>query len=178
MRQSALIIAVPEAEPLFSALRSQHDPSAKLGVPAHVTVLLPFIPADQLDGQALYALRDLFRREPPFSYRFERVNTFGEFTVYVEPSPAEFFVRLTQMAVQRWPEYPPYGGEFDEITPHLTVGDRLVTGQAAPLVREASALLHCHGPITGEASSISLIVEDDRGFWSTAGEFPLGSLAQ
>jgi hypothetical protein len=175
MRRSALIIPVPEAEPLLSALRGQHDPSARMGVPAHVTVLLPFIPADQLEGQSLGAVRDLFRGESGFSYRFERVNTFGEFTVYVEPSPAESFVRLTQVVVRRWPEYPPYGGEFDEITPHLTVGDRLVAGQAAPLVRETRALLHSHGPITGEASSISLVVEDDRGFWSSAAEFPLGS---
>src|SRR5207245_10786465 len=53
MRQSALIIAVPEAEPLFSAVREQHDPAAKMGVPAHVTVLLPFMPADTVDEQSL-----------------------------------------------------------------------------------------------------------------------------
>ena len=175
MRQSALIIAVPEAEPLFSAVREQHDPAAKMGVPAHVTVLLPFMPADTVDEQSLGAMRHLFCREPRFSYRFERVTTFGDATVYLEPSPAEAFVRLTQAAVQRWPEYPPYGGEFDEIVPHLSVGDRLAAGQAAPLVRETRALLRRHGPITGEASSISLIVEDDRRFWSTVAEFPLGS---
>jgi hypothetical protein len=175
MRQSALIIAVPEAEPLFSAVREEHDPAARMGVPAHVTVLLPFMPADMVDEQSLVATQELFRREPGFSYGFERVNTFGDVTVYLEPSPAEAFVRLTQLAVQRWPEYPPYGGEFDEIVPHLTVGDRLIAGQAAPLVRQTRAALRSDGPITGEASAISLIVEDDSGFWSTAATFPLGS---
>jgi len=174
MRQSALIIAVPEAEPLFSAVREEHDPAARMGVPAHVTVLLPFIPADMVDAQSLAALRELFRREPRFSYRFEHVNTFGDVTVYLEPTPAGAFVRLTQLAVQRWPEYPSYGGEFDEIVPHLTVGDRLMAGQAAPLVSQTRAGLRSDGPITGEASAISLMVEDDRGFWSAAAAFPLG----
>jgi hypothetical protein len=175
MRRSALIIATPEAETLVSALREQHDPAARMGVQAHVTVLLPFIPPDMVDAQSLAAMRELFRSEPRFSYRFERVNTFGDVTVYLEPTPAEAFVRLTQLAVQRWPEYPPYGGEFDEIVPHLTVGDRLMAGQAAPLIRQTHAALRSDGPITGEASSIRLIVEDDRGFWSTVAEFPLGS---
>jgi 2'-5' RNA ligase superfamily len=175
MRRSALIVATPEAEPLVSALRELRDPAARMGVPAHVTVLLPFIPADLLDEQSLDAVRDLFGREPGFPYRFDRVNTFGDATVYLEPLPAEAFVRLTQVAVERWPEYPPYGGEFDEIVPHLSVGDRLAAGQAGPLVREIRALLRSHGPITGEASSISLIVEDDRGLWSSVAEFPLGS---
>jgi len=175
MRRSALIIATPEAEPLVSALREQHDPAARMGVHAHVTVLLPFILPDLLDEQVLDAVRDLFGRERRFAYRFERVNTFGDVTVYLEPTPADAFVHLTRLAVQRWPEYPPYGGEFDEIMPHLSVGDRLKAGQAGPLVRETRALLRSHGPITGEASSISLIVEDGRGFWSSVAEFPLGS---
>jgi len=144
-----------------------------MGVPAHVTVLLPIMPADKVNNESLAAMRDLFRREPRFSYRFEHVNTFGDVTVYLEPSPAEAFVRLTQLAVQRWPEYPPYGGEFDEIVPHLTVGDRLKAGQATVLVRQTRAVLRSEGPITGEALAISLIVEDDRGFWSAAAAFPL-----
>ena len=40
-RESALLVAVPEAEPLVGALRLVHDPSAAVGVPAHITILLP-----------------------------------------------------------------------------------------------------------------------------------------
>jgi len=45
------------------------------------------------------------------------------------------------------------------------------------LVRETRAALGSQGPIKGEASAISLLVEDDRGFWSIAAQFPLGSRA-
>ena len=40
-----------------------------MGVPAHVTVLLPFMPADKVNNESLAAMRDLFRSEPRFSYR-------------------------------------------------------------------------------------------------------------
>ncbi|HEX9447459.1 MAG TPA: hypothetical protein VF920_05740 [Dongiaceae bacterium] len=39
--QSAL---VPEAEALVGALRARFDPSASQCVPAHVTLLYPFLP--------------------------------------------------------------------------------------------------------------------------------------
>jgi hypothetical protein len=37
--ESALIVAVPAAEPAVGALRAAYDPAASWGVPAHVTVL-------------------------------------------------------------------------------------------------------------------------------------------
>ena len=37
--ESALIIAVPEAEPLVKAWRERFDYSAGVGVPAHITLL-------------------------------------------------------------------------------------------------------------------------------------------
>ena len=46
--ESALIIAVPEAEPLVKALRERFDWSAAQGVPAHITILYPFIPPEKL----------------------------------------------------------------------------------------------------------------------------------
>jgi hypothetical protein len=40
---SAVVVPVPEAEPRVGALRTALDPSAALGVPAHVTILYPFV---------------------------------------------------------------------------------------------------------------------------------------
>ena len=41
--ESALVVLVPEADPLVGPFRSFFDPSAALGVPAHVTLLYPFV---------------------------------------------------------------------------------------------------------------------------------------
>src|SRR5437660_989822 len=46
--ESALLIPVPEAEPLVGQWRLEHDPSARAGVPPHVTLLYPFLPPDDI----------------------------------------------------------------------------------------------------------------------------------
>jgi hypothetical protein len=40
----ALLLVTPEAEPLVGRWRADHDWAAESGVPAHVTVRLPFLP--------------------------------------------------------------------------------------------------------------------------------------
>jgi hypothetical protein len=42
--RSALIVEVPAAEPAVARHRERLDSSAPLGVPAHITVLYPFLP--------------------------------------------------------------------------------------------------------------------------------------
>ena len=42
--ESAILLCVPEAEKLVHEWRLKGDPSAARGVPAHVTLLYPFLP--------------------------------------------------------------------------------------------------------------------------------------
>jgi hypothetical protein len=70
--RSALIVAVPEAEPLVGEWRLRYD-NASLDVPAHVTLLFPFMPAGEL-GEALFGeLRALFAAQAAFTVAFSRV---------------------------------------------------------------------------------------------------------
>jgi len=41
--QTAIIVPVPEAESAMSRWREKFDDSARAGVPAHVTVIAPFL---------------------------------------------------------------------------------------------------------------------------------------
>ena len=171
--RSALMVAVPEAEALVGELRLEHDPVARLGVPAHVTVLFPFIPAlralDQRDE-----LARVFAELPIFDYQFERIARFGDTTVWLAPEPRDAFLRMTDAVVARWPEHLPYEGAFDEVIPHLSVGDMLGEGVADQLGARTLADLARHGPVTGTAREVTLIVEGEDGSWSTAATFPLG----
>jgi len=45
---TALVARVPEAEPWVGTLRERFDPSTRMGVPAHITVLAPFMPPDRV----------------------------------------------------------------------------------------------------------------------------------
>jgi len=172
-RRSGLLVPVPEAEPLVGALRSRHDPVANLGIPTHVTVLFPFVPAADLDAGVHAALRDLFGPMAPIAYRFARVGRFGETTVYLEPDPAEAFSALTRAVVARWPEHPPYEGAFEIVVPHLTVGDQLAAEAADALEHDARRSLEDHGPVAGRCDAVILMVEGEDARWSTVGRYPL-----
>src|SRR5215207_2399787 len=47
--ESALLIPVPAAEPTLQRWRERLDPACRLGVPAHVTLLYPFVAPAALD---------------------------------------------------------------------------------------------------------------------------------
>src|SRR5512144_919904 len=92
--ESALIIAVPEAEPLVKALRERFDSSAAAGVPAHITILYPFMPPDKITPDVLAELRELFAQFQAFGFALPETRLFPD-VFYLAPSPAEPFKALT-----------------------------------------------------------------------------------
>jgi 2'-5' RNA ligase len=124
--ESALVVLIPEAEHLVDTFRKRYDPSAAIGIPAHVTVLYPFKNPDELTSGLIRTLRELFSKQPAFTVSFPSVQRFPD-TLYLMPEPAEPFRQLTEMIVAHFPDRPPYGGAFADIVPHLTIaqGDAL-----------------------------------------------------
>jgi 2'-5' RNA ligase len=164
--RTALIVAVPEAEPLVGTWRAKHDWSAQHGVPAHITLLFPFVPTEKVDEQLIGDLRDLFGSQPTFAYRLPRVARFPD-VAWLAPEPDEPFRRLTELIVSCYPDYPPYEGIHIEAIPHLTVGEGDTT-----LQDEIDAALTPHLPIHAEAQGVTLLLEDDMGHWRVSDEFP------
>jgi 2'-5' RNA ligase len=165
--RTALIVAVPEAEPLVAEWRAKHDWSAQHGVPAHITLLFPFVPAEDVDQQLLSDLRDLFASQPAFSYLLPRVARFPE-VAWLAPEPAEPFKELIALIVSRYPEYPPYEGIHDDVIPHLTVAEGV-----SELQDEVDVALTPSLPIEAQAQRVTLLVEDASGHWHTGKRFPL-----
>jgi hypothetical protein len=87
------------------------------GLPAHVTVLFPF---PEPTPDVVSATRDVFAGVRAFDVAFREVREFPG-VVYLAPEPAEPFVALTEALERRFPAWQPYGGEFDELIPHLTI---------------------------------------------------------
>ena len=166
MPRTALIVAVPEAEALVGAWRKRYD-NASLGIPAHVTLLFPFVPSETANDTLLAELRELFAAQPAFSFSLPRVARFPE-VAWLAPEPATPFRRLTELIYSRYPDYPPYEGIHDEIIPHLTVG----VGEAA-LQDEIELALTPHLPIDAEAQEVTLLVEDESGHWTRRDSFAL-----
>jgi hypothetical protein len=72
--ESALVILVPEAEALVGSFRDLHDAGAAVGVPAHITVLYPFKPPDEIDEAVLERLCHLFSRFEPFNFALTTIR--------------------------------------------------------------------------------------------------------
>lgn len=70
--ESALLVAVPAAEPAVARHRSRLDTSAAVGVPAHITVLYPFLPPDLIDADTLATLARLFASVPGFRFTLDQ----------------------------------------------------------------------------------------------------------
>ncbi|KUL38850.1 hypothetical protein ADL22_16445 [Streptomyces sp. NRRL F-4489] len=120
--QTGLIVRVPEAESVVGTWRERFDPSARAGVPAHVTVVFPFLDGSRVDARVCSALAELIGRHNAFALRFERCGRFPG-VLFLVPEPDAHLRRLTEAIAERWPEAPPYGGQFTEVVPHLTVAD-------------------------------------------------------
>ena len=114
-------ISVPiTVPPAVNLLRNRMDPSAAQGVPAHVTLLYPFMPVDALDDSVRARVAGIVAAEPAFRVVFASVARWPN-VVRLDPEPAEPFRRLTEALVKAFPGYPPYGGVHTEIVPHLTI---------------------------------------------------------
>ncbi|MDE2297267.1 MAG: 2'-5' RNA ligase family protein, partial [Burkholderiales bacterium] len=59
---------VPEAEVLVNALRERFDASARIGVPAHITVLFPFMPSTGVEPSVLRSVRAVVGRARAFEF--------------------------------------------------------------------------------------------------------------
>ena len=166
MPRTALVVVVPEAEPLVGGWRERYD-NASLGIPAHVTLLFPFVSTEAVDDALLDELRALFATQPSFSFSLPRVARFPD-VAWLAPVPDAPFRRLTELIFSSYPDYPPYEGIHDEVIPHLTVGVGDTT-----LQDEIDAALTPRLPIHAEARHVTLLVEDDEGRWRVGDEFPL-----
>jgi 2'-5' RNA ligase len=167
--RSALIVAVPEAEPLVGKWRLRYD-NAGLGIPAHITLLFPFVPAEELDEALLGELRELFGVQPAITFTLTRLAEFPDQTLWLAPEPSEPFRKLTELIFERYPDYPPYEGIHEAVIPHLTV-----TAGDASLRDELDAELTPHLPVDAEARDVVLLEEQADGHWRARERFLLYS---
>lgn len=168
--ESGLLVEIPQAEPAVARFRERLDSSARLGVPAHITVLYPFIPPAVLDAAVLGQLEQLFAAVPRFAFRLDRTSWFGQAVVWLAPSDPGPFRILTERVVEAFPAYPPYGGDFGDPTPHLTIGDL----DAVDDLRAAEESVRPLLPVVGEVTAVSLITQEfPGGQFRRAAAFPL-----
>ena len=169
--ESAVLIQVPEAERVVSRHRGRLDPAAALGVPAHVTVLYPFVAPSAITAATLAVLAEAVASVSAFDCQFPVTAWFGQEVMWLAPRPEQPFRDLTHTVAAAFPGFPPYGGAHDDVVPHLTVGDR--PGGAADL-RAAEAELLPALPICVHVSQVWLMIGATApDSWRAVAELPL-----
>jgi hypothetical protein len=158
-------VALPRG---LERLRRRHDPAAAAGVPAHVTLLYPFLPVADLGPGTRRELTVIASRVAPFAARFATVGRFPG-VVYLVPEPAKPFADLTAAIWSRFGAYPPYGGAHDEIRPHLTLAD----AHDAPLDQIAGEAAHWL-PFDRRVGAVELLAQEDEVRWRSRWRIPLG----
>jgi 2'-5' RNA ligase len=169
--QTALIVPVPEAEDAVGPFRMSLDRAASWGVPAHVTVLYPFLPPDRINDDVLAAVAEVVRAIPRFVVTFTHVEWFARTVVWLAPEPAHPFRALTASVCRLFPDTPPYGGAHTDIVPHLTIGHDVPHHELDRAATAVSGSL----PIRAEIDVVRLIAgSPEPDSWRTRCEFPLG----
>jgi hypothetical protein len=175
--ETALLLPVPAAEPAVGRHRARLDEAARDGVPAHITVLYPFLPPAEISERLLARLRDLFAGFGAFEFTLDRVGWFGENVVWLGPFDPAPFSALTTLAFTAFPSCPPYGGQHAEVIPHLTIGH---LGGWQALHAAAESVSPCL-PVEAAAAEVTLMAGPrpgapgtPPGLWRTIAAFPLG----
>jgi 2'-5' RNA ligase len=170
MAQTGLIVRVAEAEPRVRSLRERFHPVARLGVPAHITLLFPFMPPEHVTQDVLGQVRAALAGASAFDFALSKLGRFA-LTAYLAPEPADPFIALTQSLAQMFPQFPPFGGEFENIVPHLTIahGD---AADADLADKEMSDSIRRDGPIAAHCNAVELL-ENASGVWKPMHVFAL-----
>lgn len=169
-RESTLLIPVLSAEPLIKNLRSKYDSNSHHGVPPHITILYPFKNPDEINAQDLTQLKKIFSERSVFSFVLNRINTFPEVVVYLEPSEREKFINLTEEIIQAFPKYRPYEGKFGKINPHLTLG-RELGERFSEALDDIRKEIEMKLPIPARAQE-AWLMQSTNDIWSLKEKFP------
>ncbi|MBZ0297909.1 MAG: 2'-5' RNA ligase family protein [Anaerolineae bacterium] len=148
---TGIMVNLPHvAQAVILPLRRQINREQVIWYPAHITLLYPFVPYDQVE-QAAARLADLGARIPPFRVTLSQYGFFPK-AIYLKPADSLPLRSLLQAVQSIFPDYVPYQGEFgSEYNPHVTL---LNTEQE---IQQADFHLPPLEPITFEVNRIQLM---------------------
>ena len=143
--ETYLVVRVSEAD---AAVRAIFGGDA---LPAHVTALGPFMPLDAMTSDDAAAIGDVVAAAMPWTVNFAELRSFEDGTLWLAPDDDRPFRSLTTELAALFPGYPPYGGIFTDVIPHLTLQERSPVTPGA-----ARATLSATLPVTTRVDTLEL----------------------
>jgi len=161
---TALVIPAPTAEAAIGSYRRKLTVDGADGMPAHVTLLFPFVDASELDP-FVDLVDEVAGRFRAFTFSLDEVGVFSgpPFTLYLAPSPRAPFAEMTDALARAFPDYPPYAGRHPEVVPHLTVAE----SDDEALLAEIRGDVRARLPLAGLADEVLAVRHGPDG-WQVA----------
>jgi 2'-5' RNA ligase len=108
--RSAVIVLVAEAAAAVDAWRERTcTDRPSIGIPAHITLVFPFVPAASIDDELIASLRRLIGQTRSFVFALRETRRFPTVT-YLAPDTPQPFIGLTEAITSLFPEHLPYEG--------------------------------------------------------------------
>lgn len=174
---TALVLHVPSAEPFVGDFRRQYDPSAADGMPAHVTLIYPFKPSDELTSADTEKLGEVCLRHRSLDFSFASLGRFPG-VLWLAPEPGYPIASLAHALAEAFPDWPFYGGTIADFVPHLTLA-HLTGADAETRLDQIEASFRSavegHLPIHQTVFWVSLFDRSQNGRWREVSGFPLGA---
>jgi 2'-5' RNA ligase len=150
-------------------LRRRSIGDAAEGVPAHLTMLYPFVAPERLAPSVRALIADVAARHAPFAYRLAGPAVWPD-TVYVHVAPEAPFVALQAALADAFPAFPIYGTDAGfEFVPHVSIAEVPASASATTLGDPGWSAL----PRPAAATSLEVIARRG-GRWRAVWRIPLG----
>ncbi len=170
MSPTALIVEISDAEDIVSDIRRRYDPVSQLGIPAHITVLYPFVSFDELNEGVLHRVQSCAKQIRVFDFDLTGLQEFPD-AIWLKPDPDAPLRALTQSLTNEFPDFAPYGGKFADPHPHLTLAQVGDVEHHGILLPELTRQLQGHLPHRCRATALSLFACDTQGEWTRQHQF-------
>jgi hypothetical protein len=169
MPKSSIDIHFDSLTKLIDRWRSKTVTVANLGVPPHITLLYPWRDAPLSDND-LEQLRKVLLNHQAFSLCFDRLETFEVGAIYLALQDGSAAKTIMVDLMNAFPDTPPYGGDFLDAVPHLTLA-KCDPENLQVLKTEIARELRL--PLEFSVNEIAVMEEDTEGHWFTRYVIPL-----
>lgn len=160
---SSVFVPVPEAEGAVGRWRRLFDPAAVAGVPAHVTLMVPWVVPEDITDTDLHRLGEVLGKTLPFDFELAELGWFGPGVLWLGPRPVEPFLEAIGAIAEEF-STPPWGGEFVRVVPHLTVAHTIRGHQLHRVADHLAGDL----PIACRARQATIMVGHGSQWWERA----------
>jgi 2'-5' RNA ligase len=151
---TVLAVPVPALDEVVRERTAFYDASFLSADPdfahAHITLLAPW--AERPTAVHVAEVARITKAAKPFDVRLARVGEFPDGVLYLRPEPDGQLRELTSRLVAAFPGFPPYGGRYGDVIPHLTLDRRSATVTPATVHASVASLV----PLTVTVDRIDL----------------------